>query len=366
MGKRQNKTDDHAPSEPTTLPEELVREVDEARQKALADVVAAQDEKALEQARVAHLGLKGAVTRLFERIPKIPPEQRRGFGQKANSAKGEIEKALAEQAASLKQKNLERELSGERLDVTLPGRRGQLGRRHLVSRTADEVSDIFGHLGFDIATGPEIEIDYFNFEALNMPPNHPARDMQATFYVDPKSMGRTGVLLRTQTSPVQIHTMLAQRPPVRIIAPGRCYRCDYDVTHTPMFHQIEGLLVDRGVSFAMLKGTLDAFAKAFFGSNVRTRFRPSFFPFTEPSAEVDVSCMLCNGKGCRVCKMTGWLEVLGSGMVHPNVFKAVGYDPNEITGFAFGMGVERLAFLRYGLDDLRALFENDARFLEQF
>src|SRR6185312_713835 len=223
--------------------------------------------------------------------------------------------------------------------------------------------------GFEIAQGPEIELDFYNFESLNFPPDHPARDMQDTFVVDAATVGPSlapgSVLLRTHTSPVQVRAMLSQKPPVRVICPGKVYRCDSDLTHTPMFHQVEGLLVDEKVTFGELKGTLAAFAKAFFGDDVKTRFRPSFFPFTEPSAEVDVSCFLCGGKGCRVCKQTGWLEVLGAGMVHPNVFKSVGYQSDDVTGFAFGMGVERLAMLRYGIDDLRTMFENDARFLAQ-
>jgi phenylalanyl-tRNA synthetase alpha chain len=357
------KTDQAAP---TPLPDELAREIEAARKLALADFAAARDDKALEAARVAHLGMKGTVTRLFERIPKIPPEQRRGFGQASNAVKAEVEKAYADGLKALEALALERELTAGRIDVTLPGRRARLGRRHPVSRTLEDLCTLFARLGFEIAEGPEIEVDYFNFEALNIPTDHPARDMQDTFYVDEASIGRAGVLLRTQTSPVQVRTMLAHKPPVRIISPGKVYRCDSDVTHTPMFHQIEGLLVDKGVTFAELKGTLDAFAKALFGPQVKTRFRPSYFPFTEPSAEVDISCVLCGGKGCRICKMSGWLEVLGSGMVHPNVFKGVGYDPDEVSGFAFGMGVERITLLRYGLDDLRTFFENDARFLEQF
>lgn len=353
---------------PVALPEELVKEIDAVREAAHSLLAAAKDEKAVESVRVAYLGMKGTVTKLFERMPKIAPELRRGFGQAANAAKGALEKAIEERGSALKQAALEKELSGERLDVTQPGRRTHLGRRHPVSRTMDDLCAIFARLGFEVASGPEIELDKFNFEALNIPQDHPARDMQDTFYVDEATLGRTGggVLLRTHTSPVQVHTMLQRKPPVRIIVPGKVYRCDSDVTHTPMFHQIEGLLVDKGVTFAELKGTLDAFAKALFGSDVKTRFRPSYFPFTEPSAEVDVSCVLCKGKGCRICKQTGWLEVLGSGMVHPNVFKAVGYDPEVYSGFAFGMGVERLTLLRYGLDDLRTFFENDARFLEQF
>ena len=264
---------------------------------------------------------------------------------------------------------LEAELLGPSLDVTLPGRARTPGRRHPVSRTLEEIVRTFARLGFDVATGPEIESDFYNFESLNFPKDHPARDMQDTFFVDPawlRTTPSTPILLRTHTSPVQIRTMLTQKPPVRVVCPGKVYRSDSDITHTPMFHQVEGLLVDTQVTFAELKGTLDAFVKAFFGSETKTRFRPSFFPFTEPSAEVDITCSSCGGAGCRICKQTGWLEILGAGMVHPNVFTSVGYDPSTVTGFAFGMGVERIAMLRYRIDDLRLMFENDVRFLEQF
>ena len=371
------------------LPEEIERELAAVRAAARAEFGAAGDAQALEQARVAHLGMKGSVTRLFDRIPTLPKEQRRGFGQQANALRAELEQALEQRKQGLEQEALARELKGERLDVTLPGRRQHLGRRHPVSRTMDDISAIFVRLGFEIAQGPEIEQEFYNFEALNIPADHPARDMQDTFWIQKETLGPVPegsqpsfqvepstlgpgaaaegtVVLRTHTSPVQIRTMLGRKPPVRIIAPGKVYRCDSDVTHTPMFHQVEGLLVDKGVTFAELKGTLDAFVHAFFGSETRTRFRPSYFPFTEPSAEVDISCVHCKGAGCRICKMTGWIEVLGAGMVHPNVFKAVGYDPGEVSGFAFGIGIERMAMLRYGVDDLRSFFENDARFLEQF
>ena len=352
------------------LPPELVSELDGIKAAALADIGQASEVGALEQVRVTHLGMKGAVTRLFERIPKLPGEQRRGFGQLANALRSEVEGALEAARKRVEGAALDRELSGEKLDVTLPGRREPRGRRHPVSRTLDDIVAVFARLGFEVATGPEIELDYYNFEALNIAPDHPARDMQDTFHIDAATLGPWAppgtVLLRTHTSPVQIRTMLERKPPVRIVAPGKVYRCDSDVTHTPMFQQVEGLLVDEKVTFAELKGTLDAFVRAFFGSDTKTRFRPSYFPFTEPSAEVDISCVLCSGKGCRICKQTGWLEVLGSGMVHPNVFKSVGYDADKLTGYAFGMGVERLAMLRYGIDDLRLMFENDARFLEQF
>lgn len=358
---------------PTSLPAEVDQELDEISRSAIDAIAASQDASALEAARVSTLGMKGSVTKLFERIPTLDKSLRRAFGQRANALRARIEARHAARKAEIEREALERELSGPRLDVTLPGRRGALGHRHPVSRTLDDIAAIFLKLGFDIAEGPEVELDDYNFEALNIPADHPARDMQDTFWVDPASLGADPaalggktVVLRTHTSPVQIRTMLQGPPPIRIIAPGKVYRCDSDVTHTPMFHQVEGLLVDRGVTFAELKGTLDAFVRALFGAATKTRFRPSYFPFTEPSAEIDISCVHCGGKGCRICKQTGWLEILGAGMVHPNVFRAVGYDPAEVSGFAFGLGVERTAMLRYGVDDLRSFFENDARFLEQF
>lgn len=336
--------------------------------QARAEIARTSELPALDALRVKYLGKKGALSAVLGGMGKIPPDERRAVGEAANAAKSEIEGLLAEAGRRAATAALEAELTGPKVDVTLPGRTRRMGRRHPVSRTLEEISGIFERLGFSIASGPEVELDFYNFEALNFPHDHPARDMQDTFFVNPRWLApppEQPVLLRTHTSPVQVRTMHAQKPPVRIIAPGRVYRCDSDVTHTPMFHQVEGLLVDRRVTFAELKGTLDAFVKAFFGPTTKTRFRPSFFPFTEPSAEVDVSCVLCGGKGCRVCKQTGWLEVLGAGMVHPNVFTHAGYDPNEVTGFAFGMGVERIAMLRYRIDDLRLMFENDLRFLEQ-
>ena len=358
---------------PAALPDEVVQELDAIAQSATHAIDEAQDASALEAARVLTLGMKGSVTKLFERIPTLDKSLRRAFGQRANALRAQIEAHHAARKSALEREALERELSGPKIDVTLPGRRAALGHRHPVSRTLDDIAAIFLKLGFDIAEGPEVELDDYNFEALNIPADHPARDMQDTFWIAPQSLGADEAalagktaILRTHTSPVQIRTMLSQPPPVRIIAPGKVYRCDSDVTHTPMFHQVEGLLVDRGVTFAELKGTLDAFVQALFGSATRTRFRPSYFPFTEPSAEIDISCVHCGGAGCRICKQTGWLEILGAGMVHPNVFRAVNYDPGEVSGFAFGLGVERIAMLRYGVDDLRSFFENDARFLEQF
>ncbi|MBZ4373053.1 phenylalanine--tRNA ligase subunit alpha [Corallococcus sp. AS-1-6] len=346
------------------------------RLQALADaarqeISGVSEPSQVEALRIRYLGKKGELSAVLGGMGKLPPEERRALGEVANSVKAELEQLLADATKRAEDAALEAQLKGPRLDVTLPGRAVLPGGRHPVSRTLEDIVRTFARLGFEVAVGPEIELDYFNFEALNLPKDHPARDMQDTFYVDEPTLGHakkadSPSLLRTHTSPVQVRHMLSRKPPIRAVMPGRVYRRDSDITHTPMFHQVEGLLVDKDVSFAELKGTLDAFVKAFFGSETRTRFRPSFFPFTEPSAEVDVTCASCGGKGCRVCKQTGWLEVLGSGMVHPNVFTAAGYDPKEVTGYAFGMGVERLAMLRYGIDDLRMMFENDARFLAQF
>ena len=323
--------------------------------------------EAVEQARVRYLGKKGELAQVLGGMGKLAPEERKAVGEIANRVKGELEALLQQAVGRVDDLKLEAELRGPRLDVTLPGRARTPGRRHPVSQTLEDIVSTFQRLGFDVAQGPEIELDWYNFEALNIPKDHPARDMQDTFYAEAAWVGGAQpVVLRTHTSPVQVRLMQSQPPPIRHVMPGRVYRKDSDVTHTPMFHQVEGLLVDKKVSFAELKGTLDAFARAFFGASVKTRFRPSFFPFTEPSAEVDVSCVMCAGKGCRVCKQTGWLEVLGAGMVHPNVFRFAGYDPAQVTGFAFGMGVERLTMLRYRIDDLRTMFENDYRFLAQF
>ena len=312
----------------------------------------------LEQLRVQYLGRKGKLTVILRGLKDLEPELRRKVGQEANAAKQDIETHLARALSALKA--AARRAAATAIDVSLPGRRPPLGRLHPITRTMQEICDIFLHLGFEAVEGPEVELDWYNFEALNLPPDHPARDMQDTFYFSDQ------VLLRTHTSPMQIRIMEQRQPPVRIIAPGRVYRRDSDLTHSPMFHQVEGLLVDKGVSFADLKGTLTTFVHQMFGPEVGLRFRPSYFPFTEPSAEVDIECVICRGDGCRVCKISGWLEILGSGMVHPAVFEAVGYDPEEYTGFAFGLGVERVAMLKYGIDDLRLFFENDLRFLRQF
>ena len=339
-------------------------------QAAQGELAAAVTLEAVEALRVKYLGKKGEIAAILSGMGKLPPEERKALGEKANAAKGELETTISSALTRVQELALEAELSGAKIDVTLPGRARRQGRRHPVSQTLEDICSTFARLGFVVEQGPEIETDYYNFEALNMPPDHPARDMQDTFYVDGGTLhggfAKTPVVLRTHTSGTQIRTMLKQKPPVRAVMPGRVYRKDSDQTHTPMFHQVEGLLVDTNITFAELKGTLAAFATAFFGPKTKIRLRPSFFPFTEPSAEVDVSCVFCSGKGCRVCKQTGWLEVLGSGMVHPNVFKHAGYDPAQVTGFAFGMGVERLAMLRYGIDDLRTMFENDYRFVAQF
>ena len=325
-----------------------------------AQIAGARSTTDLEQIRVRVLGRSGELTGLLRSLGAIPAAERPRVGQQANQAKGEIEALIAEKLAALKGAERERALEAERLDLTLPGRRIPPGPVHPVTRVQDEIIEIFEGLGFSVAEGPEVETDYYNFAALNFPDDHPARDMQDTFHLS------ADTLLRTHTSPVQIRTMKAERPPVRYIFPGKTYRRDADITHSPMFHQVEGLAVDTNISLADLKGTLEHFAREMFGAGVSLRFRPSFFPFTEPSAEADVSCFACGGSGCRLCKQSGWLEILGSGMVHPNVLRNVGYDPEEVTGWAFGMGVERVAMLKYRIDDIRLFFENDLRFLERF
>ena len=314
----------------------------------------------IETLRVNILGRKGTLTALLKGLSDLPPEQKPVIGKLANQIKEQIQEVLDDARRVLGETEQQRLIVEGAVDVTLPGRRQFSGSTHPITRVTDDVCSIFTRLGFSVAQGPEIELDYYNFEALNIPKDHPARQMQDTFYVS------DDVVLRTHTSPVQVRVMEKQSPPVKIIAPGRVYRCDSDLTHTPMFDQIEGLLVDKDVTFSDLKGVLVAFLHAFFGSKAGVRFRPSYFPFTEPSAEVDIECVMCKGKGCRVCGQTGWLEILGCGMVDPAVYKFVNYDPEEFTGFAFGMGVERLAMLRYGIDDLRLFFANDLRFLRQF
>jgi phenylalanyl-tRNA synthetase alpha chain len=334
--------------------------VDPIVEEARGAIARATSSAELERLRIRYLGRQGRLTQLLRGLATLPPAERPEVGAAANAAKRELETLLEQRLAETREAERRQERARRRLDLTLPGRRPPWGTRHPLTRVQDEIVAIFVGLGFSVAEGPEVEDDYHNFEALNIPRDHPARDMQDTFYLSDDT------LLRTHTSPVQIRTMEAQPPPVRIICPGRVYRRDADLTHSPMFHQVEGLAVDRDVSMADLKGTLELFAREMFGPRSEIRFRPSFFPFTEPSAEVDVRCFLCDGQGCRVCKQSGWLEILGSGMVHPAVLRRVGYDPEEVTGWAFGMGVERIAMLKYGVDDIRLFFENDLRFLRQF
>lgn len=330
------------------------------QQDALQAIAQSTDGQSLDAIRVQYLGKKGCLTELLKGLGSLSPEERPKAGEQVNFVKKAIQSALIEKQQTLQAEQLAAQLAKETIDVTLPGIGQTMGSQHPISHTLARIEQFFTRMGFTVADGPEIEDDYHNFQALNIPEHHPARASQDTFYFD------DGMVLRTQTSNVQIRTMENQKPPVRVIAPGRVYRSDSDVTHTPMFHQIEGLWVDKGIHFGHLKGVLQAFLQDFFAAEVVTRFRPSYFPFTEPSAEVDVQCVKCQGKGCRVCGHSGWLEILGCGMVHPNVLENVGIDPEEYTGFAFGMGVERLTMLRYGVSDLRQFFENDLRFLQQF
>ena len=312
----------------------------------------------LEELRIKYLGRKGLFTGLLRNLGQVPPEERPRLGKLANRIKEELETKFADRKAALTSGTIS--VGAAKEDLSLPGRGVPFGRLHPITQVMDEVCSIFVGLGFAVAEGPDIELDYYNFEALNIPKHHPARDMHDTFYIN------ESILLRTHTSPMQIRAMENEEPPLRIIAPGKVYRCDSDITHTPMFHQVEGFLVDRKVSFADLKGVLRVFCRKMFDEEIGLRFRPSFFPFTEPSAEVDIGCVICRGKGCRVCKQTGWLEILGAGMIDPEVFKMVGYDPEEYSGFAFGLGIERIAMLKYGIDDIRLFYDNDLRFLGQF
>lgn len=338
----------------------MKEELEKIRTEALDRINQCAELSLLTQIQVDYLGRKGALTTLLRQTGTLPPEERPAFGKLANKLKVEIEEAIEAKRKKFESEEREARLARGSLDVTLPGIRPELGHLHPITLMFDEIRRIFEGFGFQVATGPEVETEYHNFEALNMPRDHPARDMQDTFYVGDE------VVLRTHTSPVQIRTMLSQQPPVRIIAPGKVYRRDDDISHSPMFHQVEGLVVDKDITFGDLKGVLEAFLHRLYGPEKALRFRPSFFPFTEPSAEVDIQCVLCGGTGCRTCSHSGWLEILGSGMVHPKVFEAVGYDPEKYTGFAFGLGVDRLAMLKYGIEDVRVLFENNIRFLEQF
>jgi phenylalanyl-tRNA synthetase alpha chain len=336
----------------------MIDRINKLRQDFGARVAQATDADAVNRLRIEFLGKKGHLAQAMQELRAVPAAEKPAVGKFINELKQHVERLLGEQAEKFgKQAGAGRERT---FDTSLPGRRETPGSLHPITQTLDEIETIFHGLGFRVEEGPEIESDYYNFEALNIPKDHPARDMQDTFYVE----GDT--VLRTHTSPVQIHVMERQEPPLRIIAPGRVYRCDSDVSHTPMFHQIEGLMVDEGVSFSHLKSVMNIFVHQVFGKNTSVRFRPSFFPFTCPSAEVDIQCVMCSGKGCRVCSQTGWLEILGAGMVDPAVFEAVGYDPEKWTGFAFGMGIERITMLKYGINDIRLFFENDLRFLRQF
>ncbi len=336
------------------MQEELLR----LKAAAGEELAAISQSDELEPFRVKYLGRKGEFTLVLRQLGQASPEERPRLGQLANEIKQELESAFAELEVRLAEVGVG--ASQATLDLTLPGRTSPFGKLHPVTQVMDAVCAIFEGLGFAVAEGPDVEVDFYNFEALNIPPHHPARAMHDTFYIS------DSLLLRTHTSPMQARIMEKEQPPLRMIAPGKVYRCDSDITHTPMFHQVEGFLVDRHISFADLKGVLSVFITRMFSENTPIRFRPSFFPFTEPSAEVDIGCVICGGKGCRVCKHTGWLEILGAGMIDPEVFKKVGYDPEEYSGFAFGLGIERIAMLKYGITDIRLFYENDLRFLSQF
>lgn len=340
----------------------MKQELATMRSEALAEFSTISTMEQLNDFRVKYLGKKGSLTAILRGLGRLQPEERPQIGQVVNEVRSELETLIDERAAVMKKAAMHAQLISEKIDVTLPGRARSLGHLHPLTLTLKRIKAVFMRMGFEIADGPEVESDYYNFEALNLPKDHPARDMQDSFYITEE------LLLRTHTSPVQVRTMqaAAANQAIRVIAPGKVYRRDHDATHSPMFHQVEGLVVDKGIRFSDLKGTLQTFVQELFGADVSIRLRPSFFPFTEPSAEVDVSCVMCKGQGCRVCKGTGWLEILGSGMVHPRVLEMSGFDPTMVSGFAFGMGVERIAMLVYGIDDLRLFFENDSRFLRQF
>lgn len=339
----------------------MIEKLEALRAQAAAELSKLQTAQELETLRVKLLGKKGALTELLRGMGALPAEERPKMGQRVNELRQHIETALAERETALKQAFKEKRLREETLDVTLPGKAGKSGALHPLTLVMNDLIDIFVSMGFDVVDGPEIETDHYIFEALNVPKDHPARDMQDTFYITEE------LLLRTQTSSAQVRTMESRKPPIRIVCPGRVYRADeVDATHSPVFHQMEGLVVDKGITMCDLKGVLEQFAHEIYGPDTKVKFRPSFFPFTEPSVEVDVSCSACGGKGCRVCKGGGWIEILGAGMVHPNVLRGCGIDPDVYSGFAFGVGLDRLATTRYKISDIRLLFENDVRFLEQF
>lgn len=340
---------------------QIMESCDQVKREALDLIGSIKDLEALEEVRVSLLGRKGTVTALMKKMGEIPPEDRPAWGQHVNEVKRDLQEILKSRLEILEKEVLSRRIQAEQIDITMPGRNRGAAGLHPITETISDIVTLFAALGFEVAEGPEIEDDYHNFEALNIPRHHPARAMHDTFYIDANHV------LRTHTSPVQIRTMETTPPPIRVLAPGRVYRCDSDLTHSPMFHQVEGLVIDQSVSFSEMKGVLSSFLRTFFMDDaLKTRFRPSYFPFTEPSAEVDIECVHCHGAGCRVCGHTGWLEVMGSGMVHPAVLDSCQIDQSKFSGFAFGLGVERLAMLRYGVPDLRLFFENDMRFLEQF
>lgn len=340
----------------------MKEQLDALQAEALAKISGCTSLQELQDVRVAYLGKKGAVTALLKGLGKLDKEERPKMGAMVNTVREALEAELSNVQAGLEAKALQARLDSERIDITLPGRTRRQGHLHPLTKVNEMIESFFMKMGYTVAEGPEIESDYYNFECLNLPADHPARDMQDSFYIT------DSVLLRTHTSPVQARTLQSHEPnsPVRMIAPGKVYRWDYDATHSPVFHQVEGLVVDKGITFAGLKGTLELFLRHIFGNDTKVRFRTSFFPFTEPSAEVDISCCMCGGEGCRMCSHTGWLEILGCGMVHPNVLRLNGYDPDKVSGFAFGMGVERIAMLLYGINDLRLFYEDDMRFLKQF
>ena len=340
----------------------MEKELQRIRETAFHELEQALDASTINDLRVKVLGKKGELTAVLRSLGSVSASVRPRIGQLVNDLRLEFENELQSKQQALKEAELNRRLEEEKIDVTLPGRSREPGRRHPLTLTLDRIKQVFLRMGFDIEEGPEVESDYYNFEALNLPQDHPARDMQDSFYITDQ------FLLRTHTSPVQVRTMQAKTPntPIRMIAPGKVYRRDYDATHSPMFQQVEGLVVGPNIRFSDLKGTLEMFCQGIFGDTVKVRFRPSYFPFTEPSAEVDISCVICKGSGCRVCKGTGWLEILGSGMVHPRVLEMSNYDPSQVSGFAFGMGVERIAMLAFGIDDMRLFYENDVRFLRRF
>ena len=338
----------------------MIETIDKRRQDFDSRIRSASAPEPLKQLRIDFLGKKGCVQALMKELRQAAPEEKRQRGKLINDFKQYVENQLKDKEEELGKSPKRQPSKSETFDTTLPGRREISGTLHPITQVMEEIKSIFLGLGFQVEEGPEIETDYYNFEALNIPKDHPARDMQDTFYIEGEAV------LRTHTSPVQIHVMEDREPPLRIIAPGRVYRCDSDISHTPMFHQIEGLMVDENVSFSHLKGIMSIFLQEVFGKDTKVRFRPSFFPFTRPSAEVDIQCVICNGKGCRVCSQTGWVEILGAGMVDPAVFKFVNYDAEKWTGFAFGLGIERISMLKYGINDIRLFFENDLRFLKQF